>query len=120
MEVSCHPYTLVAYPWGKELAIPIEWEALLVQKAVWTLCKRDTALTATENRTTMIYVLQITNHAPVISLVGVESLSAYIIAYELHIFVGEYCIVMPSSLLHISTFRKVMLPHFFMLPFSLR
>jgi len=50
---------------------------------------------------------------PVIALVGVESLSAYIIAYELHIFVGEYCIVTPSSLLHISTFRKVMLPLFY-------
>jgi len=64
MEVSCHPYALVAYPWGMELAIPIEWEALLVQKVVWTLCKGDTALTATENRTTVIYVLHITDHAP--------------------------------------------------------
>jgi len=50
---------------------------------------------------------------PVIALVGVESLSAYIIAYEIHVFVREYCIVMPSSLLHISAFRKVMLPLFY-------
>ena len=64
MEVSCHPYALVAYPWGKKHAIPIEREALWAQEAVWTLCKRDTALTATENRTTVIYVLLITNHAP--------------------------------------------------------
>jgi len=64
MEVSCDVYALVAYPWGKKSAIPIEWEALWAEDAVWTLCKRDTALTATENRTTMIYVLQITNHSP--------------------------------------------------------
>ena len=49
---------------------------------------------------------------PVIALVGVESLSAYIIAYELHIVVGEYCNVTSSSLLYLSTFRKVMLPLF--------
>jgi hypothetical protein len=98
MAVRCHLYSLVAYPWGKKLAMPNNWEALWAQEAVWTFCKRDTAVTATENRTIMIYVLQITNHAPSRRPEGVESLSAYIFAYELHIFVGESCIVLPEGI----------------------
>jgi hypothetical protein len=90
MEVSCHLYALVAYPWGKKFALLVEWEALWAQEAVWTHYKRDTALSPTENRTTMIYVLQITNHAPN-HRPGRrrESLSAYIIAYELHFFFSK-------------------------------
>jgi hypothetical protein len=87
VEVSYHLYALVTYPWGKKFAIPVEWEASWAQEAVWTHYKRDTVLSSTKNRTTMIYILQATNHAPNHRPCGRrESLSAYIIAYELHIF----------------------------------